>query len=283
MPVAFFTRTRTGALVSRLNNDVIGAQRAFSNTLSGVASNIVTLLLTLAVMLGISWQITLLALVLLPVFVLPAPADGDADASMQREASAAQRRHGHPDDGTVLRARRHFGQAVRTPLGGVRRVRGAGGPGAGHRHPHGHGPVRVHHRPHPGLRPGPRAGLRPRRLLRRARDPGSGLRRRPRPAAHPALLAADRPGRGPCRGDERDGQLRARLRDPRPGAADRREARRAAGAGRGRWRWSSTGSPSATPPPTRSRSPPWRKSPPSTRGAAPRCCTTSPSAPSPAR
>ncbi|RPK33473.1 putative ABC transporter ATP-binding protein [Streptomyces sp. ADI91-18] len=72
MPVAFFTRTRTGALVSRLNNDVIGAQRAFSNTLSGVVANTVTLLLTLAVMLGISWQITLLALVLLPVFVLPA-------------------------------------------------------------------------------------------------------------------------------------------------------------------------------------------------------------------
>ena len=72
MPVAFFTRTRTGALVSRLNNDVIGAQRAFSNTLSGVVSNLVTLLLTLAVMLSLSWQITLLALVLLPVFVLPA-------------------------------------------------------------------------------------------------------------------------------------------------------------------------------------------------------------------
>lgn len=54
MPVAFFTRTRTGALVSRLNNDVIGAQRAFSNTLSGVVGNVVTLLLTLAVMLALS-------------------------------------------------------------------------------------------------------------------------------------------------------------------------------------------------------------------------------------
>src|SRR3712207_4302930 len=72
MPVAFFTRTRTGALVSRLNNDVIGAQRAFSDTLSGVVSNLVTLLLTLVVMVGISWQITVLALLLLPVFVLPA-------------------------------------------------------------------------------------------------------------------------------------------------------------------------------------------------------------------
>ncbi|MFD9794289.1 ABC transporter ATP-binding protein [Streptomyces sp. NPDC059070] len=87
MPVAFFTRTRTGALVSRLNNDVIGAQRAFSNTLSGVVSNVVTLLLTLAVMLTISWQITLLALVLLPVFVLPARRMGARMARLQREAA----------------------------------------------------------------------------------------------------------------------------------------------------------------------------------------------------
>jgi ABC-type multidrug transport system fused ATPase/permease subunit len=87
MPIAFFTRTRTGALVSRLNNDVIGAQRAFSNTLSGVVSNLVTLLLTLAVMLSISWQITLLALVLLPVFVIPARRMGSRMAKLQREAA----------------------------------------------------------------------------------------------------------------------------------------------------------------------------------------------------
>jgi ATP-binding cassette subfamily C protein len=88
MPVAFFTRTRTGALVSRLNNDVIGAQRAFSNTLSGVVSNLVTLVLTLAVMLTLSWQITLLALALLPVFVVPARRMGSRMARMQREAAA---------------------------------------------------------------------------------------------------------------------------------------------------------------------------------------------------
>ncbi|MFF7216140.1 ABC transporter ATP-binding protein [Streptomyces sp. NPDC008238] len=88
MPVAFFTRTRTGALVSRLNNDVIGAQRAFSNTLSGVVGNLVTLLLTLAVMLTLSWQITLLALVLLPVFVVPARRMGTRMARLQREAAA---------------------------------------------------------------------------------------------------------------------------------------------------------------------------------------------------
>ncbi|WP_406079437.1 ABC transporter ATP-binding protein [Micromonospora sp. NBC_00858] len=87
MPVAFFTRTRTGALVSRLNNDVIGAQRAFSDTLSGVVGNAVTLLLTLAVMLSFSWQITLLALVLLPIFVLPARRMGSRLAQLQREAA----------------------------------------------------------------------------------------------------------------------------------------------------------------------------------------------------
>jgi ATP-binding cassette subfamily B protein len=87
MPIAFFTRTRTGALVSRLNNDVIGAQRAFSDTLSGVVGNLVTLALTLAVMLSLSWQITLLALLLLPVFVLPARRMGNRLARMEREAA----------------------------------------------------------------------------------------------------------------------------------------------------------------------------------------------------
>ncbi|MFC9354962.1 ABC transporter ATP-binding protein [Rhodococcus sp. NPDC057014] len=87
MPIAFFTRTRTGALVSRLNNDVIGAQRAFSDTLSGVVSNLVTLGITLIVMIGISWQITLCALLLLPIFVLPARTMGARLAQLNREAA----------------------------------------------------------------------------------------------------------------------------------------------------------------------------------------------------
>ncbi len=86
-PVAFFTRTRTGALVSRLNNDVIGAQRAFSDTLSGVVGNVVTLALTLVVMLGLSWQVTVLALILLPIFVLPAKRMGRRLAELNREAA----------------------------------------------------------------------------------------------------------------------------------------------------------------------------------------------------
>lgn len=89
MPVAFFTRTRTGALVSRLGNDVIGAQRAFSDTLSGIVANVVTLTLTLAVMLSISWQITLLSLALLPLFVVPARRIGSRMAGLSREAAAS--------------------------------------------------------------------------------------------------------------------------------------------------------------------------------------------------
>ncbi|MEO8696383.1 MAG: ABC transporter ATP-binding protein [Acidimicrobiales bacterium] len=87
MPVAFFTRTRTGALVSRLNNDVIGAQRAFTWTLSGVVSNVIALILTLAVMLRLSWQITGLALLLLPIFVVPARRMGARLAHLEREAA----------------------------------------------------------------------------------------------------------------------------------------------------------------------------------------------------
>src|SRR5919198_6039226 len=87
MPVAFFTRTRTGALVSRLNNDVIGAQRAFTWTLSGVVSNVITLVLTLGVMLRLSWLITVLAMALLPVFVVPARRMGSRLAHLQKEAA----------------------------------------------------------------------------------------------------------------------------------------------------------------------------------------------------
>jgi ATP-binding cassette subfamily B protein len=86
MPVAFFTRTQTGALVSRLNNDVIGAQQAFTSTLSGVVSNVIGLVLTAAVMFSLSWQITLLSLVLVPLFVLPARRIGRRLQEITRES-----------------------------------------------------------------------------------------------------------------------------------------------------------------------------------------------------
>ncbi len=69
--IAFFTRTQTGALISRLNSDVIGAQQAFTSTLSGVISNLLGLILVAITMLTLSWQITLISLVLLPVFLIP--------------------------------------------------------------------------------------------------------------------------------------------------------------------------------------------------------------------
>jgi ATP-binding cassette subfamily B protein len=69
--IAFFTRTQTGALISRLNSDVIGAQQAFTSTLSGVVSNLLSLLLVALTMLTLSWQITVTSLLLLPVFLIP--------------------------------------------------------------------------------------------------------------------------------------------------------------------------------------------------------------------
>jgi ATP-binding cassette subfamily B protein len=86
MPLQFFTRTQTGALVSRLNNDVVGAQRAFTSTLSGVVSNVIQLVLTAAVMFSLSWQITVLSLALLPLFIIPARRVGKRLADITRES-----------------------------------------------------------------------------------------------------------------------------------------------------------------------------------------------------
>ncbi len=86
MSLAFFTRTQTGALVSRLNNDVIGAQQAFTSTLSGVVSNVIGLVLTAGVMFTLSWQVTVLSLILLPVFVLPARWFGRRLQELTRES-----------------------------------------------------------------------------------------------------------------------------------------------------------------------------------------------------
>ncbi len=86
MPLAFFTRTQTGALISRLNNDVLGAQQAFTDTLSSVVSNLMTVILVVTTMLILSWQITLVALIILPVFVIPAKRMGNRLAKITRES-----------------------------------------------------------------------------------------------------------------------------------------------------------------------------------------------------
>ncbi|HNE88631.1 MAG TPA: ABC transporter ATP-binding protein [Actinomycetota bacterium] len=84
-PVAFFTRTQTGALVSRLNSDVIGAQQAFTSTLSGVLGNLISLVIVLVTMFALSWQITLASLVLVPLFILPAKWMGRRLAGLTRQ------------------------------------------------------------------------------------------------------------------------------------------------------------------------------------------------------
>jgi ATP-binding cassette subfamily B protein len=86
MPVQFFTRTQTGALVSRLNNDVMGAQQAFTSTLSGTVGNVIALVLTTGVMFSLSWQVTALSLVLVPAFLLPARLVGGRLAAITRES-----------------------------------------------------------------------------------------------------------------------------------------------------------------------------------------------------
>jgi len=86
MPLAFFSRAKTGALVQRLNGDVLGAQQAFTATLSNVVSNSLTIVFVLAAMLSMSWQLTLLSLILVPVFVLPARWFGRKIAGITRES-----------------------------------------------------------------------------------------------------------------------------------------------------------------------------------------------------
>ena len=86
--VAFFTRTQTGALISRINSDVIGAQQAFTATLSGVVSNSVSLVLVTGTMLILSWQITIVSLLLLPLFLIPTKWVGKKLQSLTRESFA---------------------------------------------------------------------------------------------------------------------------------------------------------------------------------------------------
>ncbi|MBA9006131.1 ATP-binding cassette subfamily B protein [Actinomadura cellulosilytica] len=85
MPVAFFMRAQTGSLTSRLNTDVIGAQRALTTTLQSVVSNVISLVLVLAAMFWLSWQVTVIALVLLPIFIVPAKWVGKRLQHISRE------------------------------------------------------------------------------------------------------------------------------------------------------------------------------------------------------
>jgi len=88
LPVAFFTRTQTGALVTRLNNDVIGAQRALTGTLGGIVDNLIGVIVTVTVMATLDWRVTLLAISLLPLFIVPARIVGRRLQELARRSMA---------------------------------------------------------------------------------------------------------------------------------------------------------------------------------------------------
>ena len=142
MPLAFFTRTQTGALISRLNNDVLGAQQAFTDLLSNAVGNLVTVVIVLGTMFYLSWQITLAALILLPVFLIPARMVGRHLGSLTKEGYDLNSKMN-----MVMQERFNVGGAMLVKLlgrpasgGGVVRCQGL--PGARHRHPPGH--LRAH-------------------------------------------------------------------------------------------------------------------------------------------
>ena len=226
MSLAFFTRTQTGALVSRLNNDVIGAQQAFTSTLSGVVANVIGLVLTAAVMFTLSWQVTTLSLILLPIFVLPARWFGRKLQALTRESYQL-----NASMNTTTTERFNVSGALLVILFGrpeveaesfrdrAGRVRDIGVDDRDVR-------ARLHRRARPGRGVGLGAHLRSGRHPGAERRHRAGCRGVAGAAAVPALRAADRAVQRPGRRDERAGLLRAGLRGARPQAADHREARR---------------------------------------------------------
>ena len=225
-PIAFFTRAQTGSLVSRLNNDVIGAQQALTSTLSSVVSSVLQLVLVLAVMFVYSWQVTVVALVLIPIFLYPARRVGRRLQRLTRESMQLDAQMGSTMTERFNVAGAMLAKLYGTAGGRARPVLRPGRPGPGHRRAD--GPV--------GERPGDRP--------RAARDVVDfGRLRARRRAGHPRHAAARRhggarhPADAPVRADhlvverssERDdgaGQLRPGIRGPRPEAADRRAPRR---------------------------------------------------------
>ena len=113
MPIAFFTRTQTGSLITRLNNDVIGAQRALTGTLGGIVDNLIGVSVTLAVMLALEWRVTLIAVSLLPLFIIPARIVGRRLQALSRESMGL-----NAEMNTVMTERFHVAGALLVKLFG---------------------------------------------------------------------------------------------------------------------------------------------------------------------
>jgi ATP-binding cassette, subfamily B, bacterial len=113
MPLGFFTRTQTGSLITRLNNDVIGAQRAMTGTLGGIVDNVIGVSVTLVAMLLLEWRVTLLSLVLLPLFIIPARIVGERLQSLSRRSMAL-----NAEMNTVMTERFHVAGALLVKLFG---------------------------------------------------------------------------------------------------------------------------------------------------------------------
>ena len=145
--VAFFTRAQTGALISRLNSDVIGAQQAFTSTLGGVLGNLISVVIVLTAMFVLSWQVTVVVAPARAAVPTSGPLDGPTAADDDARGDGAERRHERPDERAVQRRRCTPREAVRASGrrdGGLLVARR---PSAGHRCPHGHGEPMVLHRP----------------------------------------------------------------------------------------------------------------------------------------
>ncbi len=113
MPLAFFTRTQTGALITRLNNDVVGAQRALTGTLGGIVDNVIGVSVVLVAMLVLEWRVTLLAVALLPAFIIPARIVGQRLQQLSRRHMAL-----NAEMNTVMTERFHVAGALLVKLFG---------------------------------------------------------------------------------------------------------------------------------------------------------------------
>ena len=238
-PIGFFTRAQTGALVTRLNSDVIGAQQAFTSVLSSVVSNVVSLTLIIAAMASLSWQLTLASLALVPFFLIPARVmgrrlSGLTHAQMNLNADLGSRMTERFNVAGALLVKL-FGDPRREDREYSAQAADVRDIGCADRVE----PQRLLRRPHPGRLVGDGDGLRVRRHHGRQRYADRRHPDRPHRSAGPALRPADVPVERPGRRHDRAGLLRAGLRGARPQAPGLRAPRRQAdprGPGRHRGR-----------------------------------------------